>query len=229
MNALIDESTNIFRCPITHEIFLNPVIASDGIFYEELVLKKWLEMSSKSPICGINIEKKYYKSVLFNNLLKEYLERCPFMLNEQYKIEFDESIFYNYLNDGKISELIKYISVYDLFSIEYKEILQNTFKNNEITKILIDKSVVIINNLGRKLIHYVCMWSTPEMIKYIIDKEVDLECSDIEKSRPIHYICTWSTPEMIKYIIDKGVDLECSDINKMRPVHLICICCLHLR
>jgi ankyrin repeat protein len=45
------------------------------------------------------------------------------------------------------------------------------------------------------------------MIKYIIDKGVDLECVDNDGWKPIHYICRYSTPKIIKYIIDKGVDV----------------------
>ena len=39
------------------------------------------------------------------------------------------------------------------------------------------------------------------MIKYIVDKGVDLECEAFNKWKPIHFICEFSTPEMIKYII----------------------------
>ena len=60
------------------------------------------------------------------------------------------------------------------------------------------------------------------MIKYIIDKGVDLECDAIGKYKPIHFICKHSTPEMIKYIIDKGVDLECKTNLDLKPIHLIC-------
>jgi hypothetical protein len=51
------------------------------------------------------------------------------------------------------------------------------------------------------------------MIKYIIDKGVDLECEDNydKKKRPIHILCEFSTPEMIKYIIDKGIKLDFND------------------
>jgi len=65
-------------------------------------------------------------------------------------------------------------------------------------------------------------FSTPEIIKYIINKEVDLECIDNYGMKPIHFICQFSTPEMIKYIIDKGVDLECKTNEKWKPIHLIC-------
>ena len=60
------------------------------------------------------------------------------------------------------------------------------------------------------------------MIKYIIDKGVDLECTNREGYKPIHYICQYSTPKMIKYIIDKGIDLECENGDGWKLVHLIC-------
>jgi ankyrin repeat protein len=60
------------------------------------------------------------------------------------------------------------------------------------------------------------------MIKYIIDKGVDLECTTNEGWKPIHFLCYKSTPEMIQYIIDKGVDLECTTNYGWKPIHYIC-------
>src|SRR5204862_6572265 len=57
-------------------------------------------------------------------------------------------------------------------------------------------------------IHLVCRYSTPEIIKYVINKNVNLECMDNRGWKPIHYICRYSTLEMIKYIINKKVDLK---------------------
>ena len=51
------------------------------------------------------------------------------------------------------------------------------------------------------------------MIKYIIDKNVDLECETNDQGRPIHYLCYNSTPEMIKYIINKNVNLDGVDLH----------------
>jgi hypothetical protein len=54
----------------------------------------------------------------------------------------------------------------------------------------------------------ICRYSTPEMIKYIIDKGVNLVCFTKNYWQPIHYLCYYSTPDMIQYIIDK-VDMYC--------------------
>jgi len=97
-------------------------------------------------------------------------------------------------------------------------------KNIIIFKHVIDNCVNLECQLWNKwkFIHYICRWSTSEMIKYIIDKNVDLECETYEGVRPIHFICQYSTPEMIKYVIDKNVNLECETREGVRPIHFIC-------
>ena len=47
--------------------------------------------------------------------------------------------------------------------------------------LFIDKNINIINNTGCKLIHFICSYSSPEMIKYIIDKNLP----DIKRYRNI--------------------------------------------
>ena len=60
------------------------------------------------------------------------------------------------------------------------------------------------------------------MIKYIIDKNVDIESQNMKGWAPIHLICRNSTPEMIKYIIDKNVNLEIQTNDGWTPLHIIC-------
>ena len=39
-----------FRCPITHLVFSDPVVASDGHTYEREAITRWLRSSTRSPI-----------------------------------------------------------------------------------------------------------------------------------------------------------------------------------
>jgi ankyrin repeat protein len=71
-------------------------------------------------------------------------------------------------------------------------------------------------------IHFICRYSTPEMIKYIISKGVDLECKTKGGWRPIHIVCRYSTPEIIKQIMDMNVDLKCATNDGWRPIDIIC-------
>ena len=43
-------------CPITHMIYKDPVLASDGITYEREAINTWLEASDKSPLTNIVLE-----------------------------------------------------------------------------------------------------------------------------------------------------------------------------
>ena len=67
-----------------------------------------------------------------------------------------------------------------------------------------------------KLIHYICQYSTPEIIKYMISiyikKELNFEHKNNEMNI-INFICKHSTLEMIKYIINiydfKELPIKC--------------------
>lgn len=106
------------------------------------------------------------------------------------------------------------------------QVLLNLFIHNEnIIKYIIDS----VNDFNFTFsdgslmpIHFICKYSSPEVIRYIIDKGIGLESETKDSWRPIHFICKHSNPEMIKYIIDKGVDLECETKRGWKPIHLIC-------
>ena len=58
-------------CPITAELFQDPVVASDGATYERVAIKQWLSMKNcfglrnrKSPSTGVDLNRK----VLIDNI-----------------------------------------------------------------------------------------------------------------------------------------------------------------
>jgi hypothetical protein len=220
LKEYLEKNRDVFVCPITYDIFKDPVIALDGIFYEREAIEEWFKNHNTSPITRKIIDKTVISSILFNNLLKEYLEKNPDELKNQYICKFNEIIFNDYIKKNDLIELEKYVSQYNNIILSSFDI--KLFKNNDLVKILIDHQINIDNKNNYLLIHYICYYSTPEMIQYIIDKDVDLECTTNNGWKPIHFICMHSTPEMIKYIIDKGVDLECSNKNGWKPIHFIC-------
>jgi ankyrin repeat protein len=141
------------------------------------------------------------------------------------------------------------VYVYDMFKDEFNDkgytiikkeendnykisipLLKNDKK--EITKEIFEK--IINNKQFDELLSYVKFDLTyyfyrllincknENILKYVIDNAINLECVIDYNKRPIHIICEYSTPEMIKYIIDKGVDLECETKWGWRPIHYIC-------
>ena len=51
------EIPDAFKCPITLQIMVEPVVTSDGHTYEKIVIKKWLESHDTSPKTNQQIEK----------------------------------------------------------------------------------------------------------------------------------------------------------------------------
>ena len=76
-------------------------------------------------------------------------------------------------------------------------------------------------------IHWICYHESFEIIKYVIDKGIDLEKTSSKGWRPIHFICNKSNCEssvqfdIIKYIINKGIDIEAETNDGWRPIHFI--------
>ena len=81
---------------------------------------------------------------------------------------------------------------------------------------------IIKNTDNWKPIHYICIYSTSEIIKYIIDKNVDLEASTLYGFKPFHYICQQSNLDMIKYIFNKGCDITSKTTWGNTAIEMIC-------
>lgn len=219
-------------CPITCEIFKNPVTACDGIIYERSAIIKWFDTHDTSPILGVKIDRTYIKNIMISNKVVAFKKLHP-EYNDIHDCNDDE--YKNYMSDDdptffKELNILKLQNILDKNKLYLKKdklcLIHYVFRYGtpEIIKYLVDSDVDLKckDDDGLCLIHYICRYGTPEIIKYIIDKNVDLECETKNGSRPIHLICRFSTPEMIKYIIDKNVDLECRHKDGWRPIHYIC-------
>jgi ankyrin repeat protein len=216
----MDDLLSDLKCPITLQVFNQPVIASDGHVYEREALDEYLKTLPRfSPITREPITDKYYRAYNIKSIIDKIIENKSSIKKSQYNISILSS-FYNKSD----TEVIKILSEYESQYVDYNKIKSTYYKNNDIIKLIIDKTIDLEcqTSANWRPIHYICRYSTPEMIKYIIDKGVDLECHTSTNWRPIHYICRYSTPEMIKYIIDKGVDLECHTTTNWKPIHFIC-------
>jgi hypothetical protein len=99
MNNIIENLV----CPITKQVFRNPVTLNDGITYEYLAIKEWLEKTNKSPITNqpiilndsVNIVIKNIIDELENkNLLDSQLRYQEYIINKKKIIKkFNYSLF----------------------------------------------------------------------------------------------------------------------------------------
>ena len=199
----MEEEIKDYICPISLKIFKEPYVASDGFTYDKKQIERWLKKRKSSPMTNETISNNICPCKIVKKNVKQLYEKYP------------ELYFSEYHNN----EL-------DIMEFMDEEKIKNT--SDEQFEIMINEtSLEDLNNIYENnmlLIHYICRFGTPNKIKTIIDKGVNLECQtkDGERIRPIHLLYIFSTPEMIKYIIDKGVNLECKDEDDWRPIHYIC-------
>jgi len=208
-------------CPISKQIFCNPVIASDGHTYEKESLEKWLSTKNTSPMTREPLKREYSDSDLIKKFVDQYIENNPHLKSEIYKPAFT-------VENLKDLEIIinnsETISLKNL-SNEYIAQLIIKFDTNVLIK-LINK----LNNLeyqyqdNWKLIHFICKYGNPKIIKYILDKNIDLECQTLKGMRPIHFICSRKdlSIDTLIDITNHEVNVSCSTIAKIRPIHYLC-------
>lgn len=73
-----DEMKTDFTCPISYNVFIDPVVCADGYTYERKYIEDWLEISNKSPMTGEII----FSSELYPNyLVKSMLKNCKKIYN----------------------------------------------------------------------------------------------------------------------------------------------------
>lgn len=230
-NISVNININDIKCPISQQIFCDPVIAEDGIIYERSCISQWLNDSVTSPITRQEISNSLIPVLFVKTLVNNYLNANP----DKKCIQFKPCLDY-FLNKKKVHTLIniknfEQLLNYGNFKLRYmyrNDTLEKLFagcQNINVLKHVIDNIVDIDaeDEYGWRLIHFVCRYSLPEIIKYlVVSHKIDIEEENNYGWRPIHFICRYSTPDMIKYFIELGVDLECEDNEKMKPIHYIC-------
>lgn len=195
MSTSIDIQISDISCPISHLIFYDPVIANSGIVFERDEINKWLKKSYKCPVTQTiitNLSPCYFIKTMIEN----YFIKNPNQKINQYKPRREHLDYVvlveQIITTGKYDELLTYTNFH-----------LNLFYNKGIIE-------TILTNCSL------------EIIKYIIDNTINLECEDKIKCRPIHYALKLSTYKKIKYLINKNVNLECSDSNNCQPIHYAC-------
>ncbi len=93
---LIEEIID-FHCPISLELFKNPVLAEDGFTYEESHLKKWIKQKKNekknliSPKTGAIMGQTYTKNNLVKNIIHSYKDKCSYLLSQDLRLNDLES------------------------------------------------------------------------------------------------------------------------------------------
>lgn len=222
------EEIRSLTCPITGQIFKDPVMAEDGYIYEKTAIKDWFRENNTSPLTNLEISKTLNKCYTFNAIVEEYLQFHPQERDKQYKLSTDHldnvQKIKSIINKKKFNKLLKYRK-FDLGTFyETNQILTIIDCENKIIKHIIDNVLDIDakNYNGFGLLHLCAKYGKSDIILYLINKGVKLEEETNYGNRPIHIIAKYASSDVLKYIINKEVSLDCKNIFGCKPIHVIC-------
>jgi hypothetical protein len=69
---------NAYRCAITHDVMVDPVIASDGHTYERTAIESWIKKTAKSPMTQEPLtSRRLTPNHFVKALIHAYMEKAP--------------------------------------------------------------------------------------------------------------------------------------------------------
>ena len=179
---------NDFICPITNEIFIDPVMAPDGHFYESDEIHKWMTIKKTSPITGEPMGNYLFPAIKFKCILEDFLLENSMLKKYQYKKNYDYIFNRDYIrqNLGSYRFPFSKLKYYHGFFI--------TDYYNRNTTLL---SYILLNT------------NDYSIIIHMIDNCVDLDFYDEFEYRPIQTLCKSGISSLIRYVIEaKKIELN---------------------
>ncbi len=227
------------RCPITHEIFLDPVVCEDGFVYERYAIENWFKKRLTSPLTNREIVNTNTFPVFYvKKMIDDILAKDPQLKKEQYKFvathldntkEVDRSI-----QNRKYRELLRYTqySLTVLFNNrDYFEDFMMQCTDLSVFKHVLENCNDIVNARCRNdfsILHFVCRHIIDPilrftLIKMIVEKKVDVNAQTRYKYTALHYLATYSANlNEIKYLIENGADPNITTDKNYKLIDCLC-------
>lgn len=195
-----------FICPISGEVFAEPVMLADGYLYERDLITEWLEKHDTSPMTLEKLPNKYiihaikFKCIL-NNFIAEHPEIKELQYVKTYSYKSNKADIIKILTNKNYEDLLKY--------------------NNFILK---DK--VNVGATEYTFIYHVLLNKLPDdIIIHLIRNCNDPNDIDAYKTRPLQYICNMGSDAVVKeglkimevnFTIVGNYPLLCIYINRLK-------------
>ena len=152
----MDDICEDYLCPITGQIFCEPVIAEDGVIYERSAISTWLAKHDTSPMTRQKLSSNFHPVNLIKKKIEKYLKKHPEYIDQQYvsskKYRDNRDIIFKIIQNKDYHLLLKYED-YMIADTNYLD----------------DKKFNI------SLIQVLCEQCEDNIIKYILDNCVDKE------------------------------------------------------
>ncbi len=181
-NSKKDVMPDDLLCPITHEIIIDPVIASDGHTYERVAIEEWFKTNDTSPF-NIHLPHKYLNhSIDIKNRIHNFLKEHPQYINKQ----FFEDIKY-----GDLKVITKHLNLG--VNLKSKDENGNTalhiaiiHDQKDLFTYLVEKDINIEekNINGNTVMHLAAIKGYTEIIKLLIQMGANIKALNDAHERP---------------------------------------------
>lgn len=228
------------RCPITHEIFLDPVVCEDGFVYERYAIEDWFKKKSTSPLTNTEITNKNTFPVFYiKKIIDDLLIRNPELKKEQYTLILTHNNnvkeIQNIMTSKKYRELLRYTQYSLNLLFEHKELFNNFMEqcgDLRIYKHIIDNCYDLVDARcvdNWSILHFICTYIKQdsirhELIRYVINKGVSVNTTTIpKKSTALHMLCYYyGNLKDIQYIIEQKADINSVNNVEYSAIHYLC-------
>jgi len=172
-------------CPITQQVFFEPVVADDGYIYEKDAIKEWIDMKQISPMTRESITEKVISVQFIKTMVHEYLTKNPEMKARQYigikEFKKHSVTIFDYIKNHEFNKLLDY-ECYIVDKLQSKKI-KTKVKDKDIEisylKYIImnckDETIItyLLDNLdyiSSSLTLYISQYSSEELAMKYVEK-----------------------------------------------------------
>jgi len=228
-----DQLRQKFSCPISKQLFLDPVVAEDGNVYERAEISKWLELSQMSPVTNLLMGPTRIRCFIFNTWLEDFYEKNPEEKLFKYDPRLNHIDHLDAVRDIFQNEQFDRLKNYKKFDLAYIDvddfcrfINKDSNNSNKIIKYFLDNifDLDFVDGDGWSIVHYVAECAKPKIISYLMTKDVDLTLVTNDNWTFTHLVCDHSTSDMAKIVIDMNFDDSPKTKNGWTALHTICEC-----
>ena len=233
LNMSIDKED--IYCPITKQIFFDPVIIGDGHTYEREAVTQWFKHNATSPLTGERLpNKNYVDNRWLKNRIGELLSMNEEMKKEQYQLlnclTLNEILSIRIDDIGKKLFDVNRVILGTVQRFSYNK-LKSMLKNSDKNTITILEKVdfeLEHNEIGLMFISNILKFGSNETVMYLIHKLTKNDFDyynnlDVKNySKPIFDMCK-RRGDLIDIVIGKGYNIDFKTKNSGTILHELCL------
>lgn len=206
MSSDIDkELIDTITCPITHCVFLKPIVAEDGHTYEEFPFLEWHKIHNTSPITRKDISATVVPNYAVISIIDTLVKIKPYIKDLVYKRDMshkkNKEDITKFINERQFDKLLNYTS-FDLNDMDIVAIFQNCKDNATIYHILKNSNDITNFKHGNwNLINLASRYNNFIVLTYGVNENIDMY-NLINGWNNLQLACINASFEIINYLID---------------------------